>query len=1119
MEIGDWLRNLGLGQYEATFRENQIDADVLPDLTDQHLKDIGVSLGHRLRMLRAIRERAGDAPVKAQPAALAARSESKPQDAAERRQLTVMFVDLVGSTEMSRKLDPEEMRDIIRLYQNTVAGEVGRYDGHLAKFMGDGVLAYFGWPRSHEDEAERAIRAGLAIAGAVARLSTSAGAPLAARVGVATGLVVVGDLIGEGGAQEEAVVGETPNLAARLQTLAEPGGVIISPVTRVLIGGLFDLVELGPREFKGFAEPVRAWQALGEGSAAGRFEALHGGVLTPLVGREHELGLLFERYQRAKDGEGQIALVSGEPGIGKSRIVGALKETLASERCLALSHFCSPFYTNSSLHPIIGLLERAAGFERDESPELRFAKLQSLLAAAEETFRDTIPLIAALMSVPVSSRYPTLDLTAEAKKQQTYKALLNYFGGLAAKQPILAVFEDVHWIDPSTLEFLNQLAERIEKLPILAVMTFRPEFNPPWLSQNNVAWVPLGRLARRQGASMIQAITGSKSLPVDVLNQIVAKTDGVPLFVEELTKTLLESGLLRESDDRYVLVDALPTLAIPATLHDSLLARLDRLGQAKDTAQLGAAIGREFSYELLAAVSTLDDQGLRTALSQLTSAGLVFRRGNPPDASYTFKHALVRDAAYSSLLKSRRQQIHARVAQALNDRFPEQVSAAPELLAHHFAEAGATKPAIHYWELAGKRALERSANVEAVAHFRAGLAVLMDLDEESRVRNELPLQIGLGSALTSVKGYTDSESRAAYQRARDICLDLGEKDRLFPVLYGLWNFDVVAGKYHEAKEVSRQFVTLAEQHGASGPLVAAYSAMGTTSTFMGSWSDGSRYAQASTKLYDPELHASLKFEGADDPGVQAGLVDALSLWNLGYPDGALKAIGQAVKLAEELRHANSQGYAMGMVPLLHHFIGNAREAATTAEYCKEFSRNAYLPLWMVYSMVWRGWAQACLGDHVEGIAELQEGMKGWNAAGGQAHTSGMLAALGDAYRAAGRYEDAVHAVDRGIQFVAESGEGLREAELNRLKGVLLLRMESSEPSQGESWLLRALEIARQQESRSMELRIAIDLARLWQSQGTVGEARNLLAPIYGWFTEGFEMPSLKDAKALLDTLN
>jgi predicted ATPase len=617
---------------------------------------------------------------------------------------------------------------------------------------------------------------------------------------------------------------------------------------------------------------------------------------------------------------------------------------------------------------------------------------------------------------------------------------------------------------------------------------------------------------------MIQAIAGGKSLPAEVLDQIVARTDGVPLFVEELTKTLLESGLLRESEDRYVLAAALPTLAIPATLHDSLLARLDRLGQAKDTAQLGAAIGREFSYELLAAVSTLDDARLRTALSQLTSAGLLFRRGNPPDASYTFKHALVRDAAYSSLLKSRRQQIHARIAQALNEKFPERAATAPELLAHHHGEAGASELAVHYWERAGSRALERSANVEAVAHFRAGLAVLKDLDEESRVRSELPLQIGLGSALSSVRGYTDPGSRAAYRRARDICLDLGEKDRLFPVLYGLWNFDVVAGKYHEAKEVSRQFVTLAEQHGASGPLVAAYSAMGTTSTFMGSWSDGSRYAQASIKPYDPGLHASLKFEGADDPCVQAGLVDALSLWNLGYPDGALKAIGQAVKLAEELRHANSQGYAMAMVPLLHQFIGNAREAAATAEYCKEFSRKAYLPLWVAYSMVWRGWAQACLGNHAEGIAELQEGMEGWNAAGSQAHTSGMLAALGDACRAAGRFEDAMHAVDRGIQFVAESGEGLREAELNRLKGVLLLRMDASASSDGENWLLRALEIARQQESRSMELRIAIDLARLWRSQGKVGEARSLLAPIHGWFTEGLDTPSLKDAKALLDTL-
>lgn len=1122
MDVGDWLRKLGLERYEPAFRENKIDSEILPKLTAEDLKDLGIALvGDRRRLLDAIASlhaEAGAFAAEAPHVAGPGIGRSPPIAEAERRQLTVMFVDLVGSTELSRRLDPEVMREVIRAYQTSVANEIERFDGHVAKFMGDGVLAYFGWPQGHEDDAERSVRAALAIVGTVARLATPADKPLAARIGIATGLVVVGDLIGEGVAQEAAVIGETPNLAARLQALAEPGSVIIAAGTRALVGGLFDLADLGTVSLKGYSEPVRAWRVVREGAAESRFEALHGGTLTPLIGREQEIGLLLERFERARDGDGQVVLLSGEPGIGKSRTIGTLKERLVGEDCLALSHFCSPFHTNSALYPITGFLERAAGFERDDPPADRLAKLEALAARAIKDVGESVPLLAALLSIPTGDRYPPLELTPDVQKQRTLKVLLEHLIGLAAGHTVLAVYEDVHWVDPSTLELLGQLIERIERLPILVVMTFRPEFSPPWPSRSNITPLPLGRLARRQGASMIEAVAGGKTLPQEVLDQIVARTDGVPLFVEELTKTLIESGLLQAAGDRYTLTGALSSLAVPTTLHDSLLARLDRLGVAKETAQLGAALGREFSHELLAAVSPLSHAELLEALAQLSDAGLLFRRGRPPDATYTFKHALVRDAAYAGLLKRRRQQIHARIAQALKDKFPERVAAAPELLAHHYGEAGLTEYAAQYWERAGSRALERSATIEAVAHYRTGLALIEGLPEGVRREPELSLQIGLGNALASVKGYANPETAAAYERARELCLELDEKQRLLPVLYGLWSSDLVAGRYIKGKEIAQQLVELAAQHGESGPLVAAYSALGSTFAYMGSWLDGSETLEKCITLYDPENHANLKFEYAEDPCVQANVTIALCLWNLGYPDQALQAMDRAMNLAERLQHANSKGYALAVLPMVHCFMENPIETSVAAETCIKFSSEARLPGWVAFPTVWRGWALSHLGHAAEGVAELKAGMDAWYATGSRIISSGFFAALADAYRMAGNHDEAWRAVESGLQFSEGHAERLRDGELYRLKGLILLSRNSADSIGAEEHFARALDVARHQQSRSMELRISTDLARLWQGQGKTRQARELLAPIYNWFTEGFNSPALKNARALLGSL-
>ena len=651
-EVADWLGKLGMSEYADRFAENKIDVSVLRHLTDQDLKDIGVPLGHRRKMLAAIAEDIDSIQVPPQPAL----KPSKPQDTAERRQVTVMFSDLVGSTALSARMDPEDLREIISAYQKCVAETVQRFGGFVAKYMGDGVLVYFGYPQAHEDDAERAIRAGLAITEATPKLATDAGAPLQVRVGIATGLVVVGDLIGAGAAQEHAVVGETPNLAARLQALAEPGAVVIAASTQGLIGRLFEYRSLGTISLKGFAKEVSAWQVIGFSTAESRFEALRTAT-TPLVGREEEIEILMRRWQRAKEGDGQVVLICGEPGIGKSRIAQTVVERLSTEPHTRLRYFCSPHHQDSALYPSITQLERAAGFRRDDTDEQRLKKLERVLSQGTNDLSEAAPLLADLLSIPTGDRYQPLNLTPQKRKERTLHAQLTQVEGLAARQPVLMVFEDVHWSDPTTRESLDLIIDRVPKLRVLVIITFRPEFSPPWTGRPHVTMLILNRLPSRQRAQFISGVIGGKTLPKEITDQIIERTDGIPLFIEELTKAVVESGVIAEAGDHYRVMGPLTRLAIPASLHASLLARLDRLAPVREVAQIAAALGRSFSHELISAVASAPPQQLEDALDQLVIAELIFRRGTPPDAEYTFKHALVQDAAYSTLLKSRRQQI------------------------------------------------------------------------------------------------------------------------------------------------------------------------------------------------------------------------------------------------------------------------------------------------------------------------------------------------------------------------------------------------------------------------------------------------------------------------------
>ncbi|HTZ66401.1 MAG TPA: adenylate/guanylate cyclase domain-containing protein, partial [Roseiarcus sp.] len=788
MDVLAWLRELGLERYEQAFRENEIAPEILPKLTADDLKDIGVAIvGHRRKLLEAIAALAK--PTLAQRAGPSAPAEAPPAarpSAAERRQLTVMFVDLVDSTALSAALDPEEMSAAIRVYQNAVAGETLRFEGYIAKFMGDGVLAYFGWPQAHEDDAERAVRAGLALVRTVGALEVG-GRRLAARIGIATGLVVVGESVGEGEAQERAVVGETPNLAARLQALAPPGGVVISQTTRRLVGTLFELTDLGPTTIKGFAEPVAAFAVHGEGRADGRFEALHGQRLTPLIGREHELAMLLERWNWAKDGDGHVVMIAGEAGIGKSRLMHALREKLIGEPHFALSFFCSAYHTNSALHPVVAQLERAAGFASDDEAGDRLAKLEALLAQGAERLDEAAPLVGALLGVLTDERYRALNLTPQRQKQRTFEVLIEQLAGLARERPVLQLYEDLHWADPSTLELLDMLVERVRVLPVLVVITHRPQFSLQWSGRAHVTTLPLHRLGRRQGAAMALRVTGGKALPPEILNQILERTDGVPLFLEELTRTLLESGLMTDAGDRYELTGPLPPLAIPTNLHDSLMARLDRLAPVKELAQIGAVIGREFSHELIAAVADRPREQLESWLDQLVASELVFRRGGAHDATYSFKHALVKDAAYQSLLKSRRQQLHARVAQVFEERFPGVVETQPELIAYHLTEAGLDARAADAWARAGRAALGRSAMREAANSLSRAVGLLRGMPSSpDRQRLELELLGALGVALTNTLGPASPEAQAAHERANLLSQELGDRKARFRARWNLW---------------------------------------------------------------------------------------------------------------------------------------------------------------------------------------------------------------------------------------------------------------------------------------------------------------------------------------------
>jgi class 3 adenylate cyclase/predicted ATPase len=1029
-EIAEWLEKLGMPEYAARFAENGIDVSALPHLTDQDLKDIGVLLGHRRKMLAAIGQQADATAAALEPAA---RIEPKPQDTAERRQVTVMFCDLVGSTALSSRMDPEDLREIISAYQKCAAEIVRRFGGFVAKYLGDGVLVYFGYPQAHEDDAERAVRAGLDLVAGIALLKTKA--PLQTRIGIATGLVVVGDLIGTGSAQEQAVIGETPNLAARLQGIAEPNMVIIAEGTRRLLGNLFELNDLGPRDLKGIAGPVLAWAALRPASVESRFDALHAGGLTALVGRDEELELLQRRWSKAKTGEGQAVLISGEAGIGKSRLTAALLESIAGEPHTRLRYFCSPQHTDSAFYPIIGQMERAAGFAHDDAPEGKLDKLDRVLAQTS-TSKEDAALFADMMSLPGDGRYPPLELTPEQRRQRTLQALVLQMEALALQNPVLMIFEDAHWSDPTSLEAFGRVIARVASLRVLLLVTFRPEFASPWIGQPHVTALTLNRLPKRDIDAMIDGVVGNKLLPASFRQDIIERTDGIPLFVEEMTKAVLEAH--SESEARQP-APAIPASApaVPASLQASLMARLDRLGPAKEIAQIGAAIGREFSHPLLAAVARRPDGELAPALDRLIQSGLLFRQGAPPHALYLFKHALVQDAAYGTLLREPRRALHARIAEMLKNQSAEIAQSQPELLAHHYTQAGMTEAAIEWWRTAGQRSLARSALVEGVEQLRRALdqIAILPATRDSR-REEVKLEFAFANALT---------------------------------LTG----DFVGGKEHYDRALA---------------------------------------------IYDPTEHRPVTTRSGRDVGVAVLASRAASLWQLGYPEASRNDTERALKNARENGQAATVMFVLFAASNNYIRFGDCTSANAQAEELIALADKTGTLYWKALGIVLRGSLFAVTGKASDAVRTIPSGITSLRSTGTTLYEPLYLSYLATAYAELGQLDDAWRCIDDAIEKVERSKERWCEAEVRRIAGQIALKSFAPDPEKANAHFDGALAVARQQQAKSWELRAAMSMARLWRDQGKREEARDLLAGVYGWFTEGFDTLDLRQAKALLDEL-
>jgi class 3 adenylate cyclase/predicted ATPase len=1107
-DIRQWLAFLGFDQLADKFVENRIELSHLRDLTEDDLRELGVTaMGDRKSLMRAIAARSETADEVYGPEQLVPTEQQSVSG--ERRQLTVLFCDLVGFTQLSQRLDPEDLGALIHRYQDAVSGAVARYGGHVAKFLGDGVLAYFGWPHAYEDQAERAVRSGIDAVIAVKGINLDGKTKLRSRVGIATGPVVVGDLIGESALDVEAVIGETPNLSARLQDAADPNQIIIDQGTHRLIGRTFEVLELGPLDLKGFDSGVAAWQVIGRADPESRFEAARSGPLTGLIGRKHELGLLKERWDLAKGGEGQVVLLSGEAGIGKSRLVRALRDSIGDEKHFRLRYQCSPHHMNSAFYPIIQRLERAAKLSPYDTATSKLDKLKSLLQVSGPDMSQALPLFASLLAVPLDERYEQPELTPQQRRDKTIDAMINQVIALSRRRPVLFVLEDAHWIDPTTEGLLGQTMARISSAPVLMVVTHRPEYRTSWNAQPHLTSITLSRLGREQVSSLIRAISGS-DLDRQIVNDIIARTDGVPLYAEELTKLVLDSGEHTGGNASRI--------EVPMTLQSSLIARLDQLGDAKEIAQIGAVIGRTFSYELLRNVANVSDERLGNALDRIVDSELAFQQGTPPEATYTFKHALVQDTAYSTLLRNRRSTLHARTAKILEDRYANTVETHPEILAYHYTEAGLVENAVPFWQQAGRRAAERSAVPEAIAHLQKGLELLETLPESNaREDMELSLKVLLGPALISAKGFASEDAQRTLARARELCEQRGDTENLFPVLFGLWIGNNSRGAVSTAKTIAGALMRSTEGSDNNDHRLQAYHCHWTSEFFSGNPASCYEHTGMGVQMYDRGAHRMHKFlYGAHDPGVCARQFRCMSAWLLGHADRAVKHANDAIALGEELGHARSLAMALYFAAVIHYFRGEPEIAAERAERAIAICTENAIPA--SGTRILRDRLLIELGVRARVDSDIAETMAAMRNGGTSVIWPWFLALHAETDAIFGSARAGLEKVQEALEYSESTGERWIDGDLYRLKGDLLLADAAANKEQAEAAFRAAIDIAQGQSAKAIELRAATHLARLWAEDGKLGRAHDLLLPICNWFSEGLDTQDLIEARILLSEL-
>jgi class 3 adenylate cyclase/tetratricopeptide (TPR) repeat protein len=1111
-DVTSWLQSLGLDEHAPAFAAQGIAFDLLAQLGDADLKELGVTmLGHRKRLLLAI------AALAAGPAVAGPAAPAPPSREAERRQLTVMFCDLVGSTQLSGRLDPEDLQRVVRSYHETVTGAVAPYDGHVAQLLGDGCLVYFGYPRAHEDDAERAVHAALGVLRAVATLRPQADARLQTRIGIATGLVVVGEIGTGTAAAEQTASGETPNLAARLQAQAAPGEIVLSDETRRLLGASFELEPTGALALKGFDAPVVAWRVRGERSVASRFEAQHESALVDFVGRGSEVSLLLERWGLARDGEGQVVLLSGEAGIGKSRISQTLRERLAAERHATVLLQCSPYHSNSALYPLVRYFERATGMTPADSPEQRGTKLERLLGPEMNLSVQSVGHMLRLMGAPDGGRLPPAEGSASAEHAQALQAPNDLLRALSRHLPVLLLIEDAHWIDPTTEQLAALAVELSRDARLMVLVTARPEYVPPWGTPANLTRLALNRLGQRQCAELVAAVTGGRALPPEVLAEIIAKTDGIPLFVEELTKTVLQSGLLEESPEGLRLRGPLPALAIPSTLQDSLMARLDRLAPAKEVAQVGAMIGREFSRRLLEAVLRLAPARLDEALDELVGSGLVARGGAAPDELYTFRHALIRDTAYNSMLKGQRALRHGQIAAAIEQVEPDTLATRPELVAYHCQEGGQAAAAFAYWRAAGELAAARFAHREAVAHYRCAIGLLPALDAGvERDEVELDLQMKLGSLLMQTEGFASAATVACHSRARELASEQGQNDKYILVCGGIAASLWAAGRFDEVLGLLGPL----SRHDAEGlkPMSRVFLAvlLGLTKLSLGALGEARTLTDDALR----ELAAMRPDERMDISGVDPRVVALTQSVSISFHQGLLDRADQgtreALQIAQARDHAPSRSWAMSLARWMAFRHGEMDESIRLSQQLLDMAERMGFDARLGSGRILMGRAVVASGRVEEGTSLLQEGFAKWSALGAKAGATELASIAADALVEAGRFEDADAFVRAGEAAQAASAERLFAAELARLRARLW--QAAGDTHEAEAGYRQAIRVAQDQGAGLFSLRAATDLARLLQEQGRTGEAEALLRPALGALPEGRDQRDALRAAALLDTL-